>query len=79
MKNLVILAALAAVSCTTQKTMVQKSDVAITTADERVLYIKDGPIGSNLYATWVAGAYGTDIEVHLISEAEFEKMKKKTR
>lgn len=79
MKNLVILAGLAAASCTTQKAMVQKSDVAITTADEKVLYIKDGPIGSNLYATWVAGAYGTDTEVHLISEAEFEKMKKKVR
>ena len=64
-------------SCGSSKDLVQRSDVAITTKDEKTLYLKDSQTGRQIYDTWMSGIYGTETQVYLVSEPDFEKMSKR--
>lgn len=64
-------------SCGSSKDLVQRSDVAITTKDEKILYLKDSQTGRQIYDTWMSGIYGTETQVYLVSEPDFEKMSKR--
>lgn len=64
-------------SCGSSKDLVQRSDVAITTKDEKTLYLKDSQAGRQIYDIWMSGIYGTETQVYLVSEPDFEKMSKR--
>jgi len=64
-------------SCSSSKDLIQRSDVAITTKDEKILYLKDSQMGRQIYDTWMSGVYGTETQVYLVSEPDFEKMSKR--
>ena len=53
--------------------LIQKSDVIISTPDERIVWIKDDQHGAALYEYWQNGTFGP-AEVHLVSVEKFEKM-----
>lgn len=53
--------------------LVQKSDIVISTPDERIVWIKDDQHGAALYEYWQKGTFG-EVEVHLVSTEKFEKM-----
>jgi len=64
-------------SCSSSKDLIHRSDIAMTTRDEKVLYLKDNQMGRHIYDTWMSGVYGTETQVYLVSESDFEKMSKR--
>jgi hypothetical protein len=76
MKKAVLIALIVA-SCGSNKDLIQRSDISITTQDEKILYLKDTGTGRSIYEVWRSGTYGKETQVYLINESEFEKMIKK--
>ena len=76
MKKAVLIALIVA-SCGSNKDLIQRSDISITTQDEKIIYLKDTETGRSIYEVWMSGAYGKETQVYLINESEFEKMIKK--
>jgi hypothetical protein len=76
MKKAVLIALIVA-SCGSNKDLIQRSDISITTQDEKILYLKDTGTGRSIYEVWMNGTYGKETQVYLINESEFEKMIKK--
>jgi len=81
MKKAVLIAVTAAIvtSCGSSKDLIRRSDISITTQDEKVLYLKDTGTGRSIYEVWMSGTYGKGTQVYLINESEFEKMIKKVK
>lgn len=64
-------------SCGGPRTLVVHSEVAMTSEDERVLYLKGDGIGLMMYETWMSGAYGDSTQVHLLTPTQYETLLKK--
>ena len=80
MKKLIVaIGVILLASCSSSKDLIQRSDISITTQDEKILYIKNTVTGRTIYETWQSGAYGNATQVYLVNESEFEKMTKKVR
>ena len=66
-------------SCSSSKDLIQRSNISITTQDEKILYIKNTVTGRTIYEAWQSGAYNNATQVYLVNESEFEKIIKKLR
>ena len=66
-------------SCGGPRNLIRQSDVAVTTEDERVLYLKKDPTGELIYNSWRSGAYGDSTMVYLVPPMKFETLLRRAK
>jgi len=72
-----ILAVLLMTSCVSS-TYVKKSEIAVASWDEGIVFIKNTTLGQEIYNNWLEGSWGDTTEVILLDSVEFNKLYEKS-
>lgn len=76
MNKLFIIIGILMTSCATS--YVAQSDIAISSWDESIVYIKDTELGKEIYEHWKDGDWGDSSTVILLSPEEFDNIYEKS-
>lgn len=75
--TIIFLIAILTTSCSASKDVyIMRSNVVVTSENQKIIYIKDDSVGSLIYKHWQSGCYGNDYIPVLVTDHTFMKLSK---